>query len=438
MNHIIELDLTGIAYGGAAIGRHEGRIVFVSYGIPGERVRARITEERERFARAEVVEVLTASPHRVQPVCAHFGPGLCGGCHWQHIAYEAQLAFKQEIVADQLTRIGKFQAPPISSIVPSPSPWHYRTSATFTTIPGAIPVLEVPDEEDSGAEGQPEDGAADEIITLGFYSDDNSQIIPIDECHILHPALQELYDLLSLGEPVIERVRFQVGSDPEDRMIILHTADDLGPQIEVDFPVSVNLLLSDNEPVNLIGSPQTHYTLLGRSFRVTAGGFFQVNLPVAGLLVEHVLRQLDLHGDETVLDLYSGVGLFTAFIAERAGLVISAESYPPAVTDADVNLGDLDNVDLIEGPVEGVLEDIEGPVDAVVVDPPRSGLAPVVIEHLLRLRPARLIYVSCDPATLARDLQQLCRRDYHLIDVRPFDMFPQTFHIECVATLVRK
>ncbi len=438
MSRIIELDLTDIAYGGAAIGRYEGRIVFVSYGIPGERVQARITEEKERFARAEVVKVLTASPHRVQPVCAHFGPGLCGGCHWQHITYEAQLAFKQEIVADQLTRIGKFRAPPVSPIVPSPSPWHYRTSATFTAIPGAIPALEMPDEDQGEGHDPSEDRTPDEIIALGFYSDDNSQIIPIEECHILHPALQELYDILSLGEPVIERVRFQVGSDPADRMIILHTADDLAPQIEVNFPVSVNLLLSDNEPVNLIGSPQTHYTLLGRSFRVTAGSFFQVNLPVASLLVEHVLEQLDLHGDETVLDLYSGVGLFTAFIAERAGLVISAESYPPAVTDADVNLGDLDNVDLIEGVVEGVLEDIEGPIDAVVVDPPRSGLELAVIEHLLRLRPPRLIYVSCDPATLARDLQLLCRHEYRLIDVRPFDMFPQTFHIECVATLLRK
>jgi 23S rRNA (uracil1939-C5)-methyltransferase len=351
---------------------------------------------------------LSASPHRVEPPCPHFGPGFCGGCHWQHIDYEAQLEYKQTVVRDQLERIGKFDSPQVLPTLPSPSPWGYRAYMTFTV---------------------------DEAGRLGLWSDDNSRIVPIEECHILHPALLDAFQQLDLDPEGIERVRFQVGSEPDDRMLILSTTDDLAPEIEVDFPVSVNLLLSDNEPVNLIGSPQVTYQVFDRTFQVTAGGFFQSNPSVAEMLVEQVLTRLGLAGDETVLDLYSGVGLFSAFIAPRAGLVVNVESYPPAVTDADANLADLDNVDLVEGGVEAVLDDLAGPVDAAVVDPPRTGLSRAVIAGLIRLAPVTLVYVSCDPATLARDTRQLVEGGFELLDVQPVDMFPQTYHVECVASL---
>jgi 23S rRNA (uracil1939-C5)-methyltransferase len=390
------------------LGRHERRVVFVPYTLPGERIVARLTEERKSFARGEAVEILSASPHRVEPPCPHFGPGGCGGCHWQHIAYEAQLEYKRAVVLDQLERIGKFDAPTVHPTLASPSPWGYRAYMTFSVDPAG---------------------------RLGFWSDDNARIVPIEECHILDPALLDAFQQLDLDAEGIERVRFQVGSEPDDRMIVLSTADDLAPEIEVDFPISVNLLLSDNEPVNLIGSPQVSYQVFDRTFRVTAGGFFQANPPVAEMLVEELLARLDLGGDETVLDLYSGVGLLSAFIAAQAGLVVSVESYPPAVTDADANLADLDNVDLVEGSVEAVLDDLAGPIDAAVVDPPRTGLSREVIEGLIRLAPPRLVYVSCDPATLARDARQLCEAGYDLLDAQPLDMFPQTYHVECVASL---
>ncbi|MEJ2151215.1 MAG: class I SAM-dependent RNA methyltransferase [Chloroflexota bacterium] len=388
---LFELELTAMAHGGAALGRHERRVVFVPYTLPGERIQARLTEERKSFARGEVVEILSPSPHRVEPPCPHFGPGRCGGCHWQHIDYEAQLEFKQTVVRDQLQRIGKFDSPQVRPTLPSPSPWGYRAYMTFTV---------------------------DEAGRLGLWSDDNARIVPIEECHILDPALLDAFQQLDLDPEGIERVRFQVGSQPDDRMVILSTTDDLAPEIEVDFPVSVNLLLSDNEPVNLIGSPQVSYQVFDRAFQVTAGGFFQSNPPVAEMLVEQVLTRLDL-----------------AFIAPRAGLVVSVESYPPAVTDADANLADLDNVDLVEGSVEAVLDDLAGPIDAAVVDPPRTGLSRAVIEGLIRLAPATLVYVSCDPATLARDARQLAEGGFELLDVQPVDMFPQTYHVECVASL---
>jgi len=407
---IFDLALTGIAHGGMALGRHEGRVIFVPYTIPGERVRVRILEDKGRYARAKPLEVLKTSPDRVVPLCPHFGPGLCGGCHWQHIAYQRQLDLKWEVVRDQLVRIGKFEAPLVRPTIPSPQPWGYRVHSTFTLLPDQRP---------------------------GFYSDDNSRIVPIETCPILHPALLDLLETLDLDAPQIERIRFQVGSDPDDRMLIVQTADDTAPEIGVDFPISVNLLTRDNEPANLIGNAHVTYRIRGRSFRVTAGAFFQANLPVAEALVGQVLAYLNLHGSEEVLDLYSGVGLFTAFLAERAGLVISVESYPPAVTDADVNLGDLDNVELIEGNVEDVLEDMEETPDAAVLDPPRSGLHPRALKALARLAPPTIVYVSCDPATLARDARQLAQHGYRLVEVQPLDMFPQTYHIEAVALMQR-
>ena len=200
----------------------------------------------------------------------------------------------------------------------------------------------------------------------------------------------------------------------------------------------IRLLLSDNEPVNLIGRSHVVYRVAGRDFRVTAGGFFQANPPVAELLIEQVLSRLVLQGDETVLDLYSGVGLFTAFLAEQAGLVISVESYPPAVTDAETNLADLDNVDIIEGSAEAVLEDWpDEPLDVVVIDPPRAGLSLEVVDALGALAPARIVYVSCDPASLARDAARLVKKGYRLREVQPVDMFPQTFHVESVTLFLR-
>ncbi len=406
-----KLELTGMAHGGSALGRHEGRVVFVPYTIPGETITARILDDKRKFATGEVIEVIEESPDRVAPPCPHFGPGKCGGCQWQHIGYSRQLELKCEVVLDQLRRVGKFDDPLVHPTIASPVEWHYRCHSTFTSLPGG---------------------------KLGFYSDDNSRVVTLDTCLILDEALLELFEQLALDDETIERIKFQVGSAPDDRMIVLVTADDLAPEVEVDFPVSINLLLSDNEPVNLIGSPQVTYQIFDRSFRVTAGGFFQVNPPVAEVLIDLVLQRLDLQGSESVLDLYSGVGLFTAFIAGRADYVLSVESYPPAVTDAEINLDDLENIDLVEGPVEDVLEDLDGLFDAVVVDPPRTGMTNEVIDELVRLNSPTLVYVSCDPATLARDAQKLVRQGYRLIDTQPVDMFPQTYHIESVAAFCRQ
>lgn len=410
MSESFELVPFAMAHGGSALGSHEGRIVFVPFGIPGERVRVEIVEDKGRYTRARILEVVEPSPDRADPPCPHFGPGLCGGCHFQHIDYAAQLRFKRDVVIDQLTRIGGFRQPPVQPTLASPDPWAYRSHATFHL-------------DDEG--------------NLCYVRTDGHSLIAIEECHIIRPELLELFYELDLSLPELERVRLQVGTDG-DRTVILSTKDDAIPELEVSLPVSVNFLLSDNEPVNLVGASHVNYTVRGRTFRVTAGGFFQVNVPQAEALVDLVMQRLNLRGTETVLDLYAGVGLFTAFLAEVASLVVSVESYPPAVTDADINLADLDNVELVEGSVEDVLPDLDGPFDAAVLDPPRAGMDRAALDALARLAPAAIVYVSCDPATLARDAKRLAQKGYRLIDVQPVDMFPQTYHIECVALLSRE
>lgn len=404
-----DLELTTMAHGGSALGRHEGRAIFVPYALPGERVRARIVEDKGRYARAEVVDLLAPSPDRATPPCPHFGPGQCGGCHWQHIDYAAQLRLKRAVVIDQFQRVGKVAEPRVLATLPAPDPWAYRVHVTLHADAGGA---------------------------LGFWSDDNSHIVPIEECHIIRPELLDLLTQLEFEDAGLTHVRLQVGADGA-LMMVLSTADDTPPALETDLPLSINFLLSDNEPLNLIGSTHVRYEVRGRWFRVTAGGFFQANPPVAGLLVDEVMHRLDLSHDASVLDLYSGVGLFSAFIAERAALVAAVESYPPAVTDAEDNLADFDNVDLIEGAVEDVLPDLEGPFDAAVVDPPRTGMTPEALDALAAHAPRTLVYVSCDPATLARDAGRLARHGYTLVETQPVDMFPQTFHIESVSHFVR-
>jgi 23S rRNA (uracil1939-C5)-methyltransferase len=412
MGQVIDLELTDMAYGGAAVGRHEGRVVFVPYAIAGERVRVEIVEEKKRYAQARFMEVLTPSPDRVQPPCPHFGPGPegpCGGCQWQHIAYPAQVRFKQAILADQLRRIGGFSNPPLLPPVPSPSPWAYRNQARFGVSP---------------------DGR------LGYRAMNSQRILPIRECHIIDPRLLALFQSLDLEPAGLNGVTLRVGTATEELMLVLEIAGDELPAVETDLPLSCVLQFEDGSSVVLVGEGDLVEEVAGRRFRVSAGSFFQVNTPLAEKLVERVLSYLALTGRETVLEAYSGVGLFTAFLAPHAARVIAIESDPSAVADAQVNLDEFNHIELYQAEAEEVLPMLGVALDAAVLDPPRTGCAPAVIDALIRLRPSRLVYVSCDPATLARDCRRLAAGGYRLAATQLVDMFPQTYHIESVSLLV--
>ena len=405
----LTLQLTTITHGGAALGRHEGRVIFVPYALPGETARVEIIEDKGRFAFARLVEVLESSPNRITPPCPYFGPTGCGGCQWQHIAYPTQLRFKAEIVADQLTRIGKIADPSVRPTLPDGSGWAYRNHAQFHPTP-------------TGG--------------LGLQTAASNDTIAIDKCPILHPLLSDLYATLDLDLTGLSRLSLRAGAATGDRMLLFEMAQDLPPSLEIDLPVSCVLLLSDGRHANLIGHNHITETVADHTYRISAPSFFQVNTPQAAQLVRLVLEYLDLQGDETVLDAYCGVGLFTTHLAERAGLVVGVELAPAAIADLLENTAGFDNVEVIEGPIEAVLPDLDTRFDAAVIDPPRAGVDRFALDALVASQPARLVYVSCDPATLARDAKRLARAGYRLVEVQPVDMFPQTYHVESVALFV--
>ena len=407
MSDELILDLFAMAHGGAAIGRDpNGRVVFVPQGIPGERVRARLLQSKEHHAHARLLEVLDASPDRVEARCPHYG--VCGGCHLQHVAYPRQLELKNEVVRDQLQRIGRFQDVPVEATLPSPAEWAYRNSVSFSPTEDNRP---------------------------GFWSPVEEKVIPIQECHIIEPALLTLFQDLDLELPDLRRLTLRVDAD-ENLLVVFETEDVEPPVLEADFPVSAAMVLPTGEAANLFGDNVLLEACAGRRWQVSAGSFFQVNRAAAEHLVALVNELAALEGHESVLELYSGVGLFSAGLAAQAAHLVGIEANPDAVADAAVNLDETDNVELYEGPVEEILPSLsDRAFDVVVLDPPRRGIDPEVVDALLEIRPARIVYVSCDPATLARDARRLGKGGYRLETVRPVDMFPQTFHVECVALM---
>jgi len=403
----LELRLEGMAYGGDAFGRDaDGRMVFVPFALPGERVAVQVVETHAHWCRARLLEVLEPSADRVTPRCRHFG--ACGGCHYQHIDPAAQLAIKQDIVRSQLERLGGFRDSLVSSTVPSPSAWNSRNHMQFTLAP---------------------DGR------LGFQAARTHDIIPIDECHLPEPAIGDVWPALQL-EPIpgLERVAMRTSGD--ETQIIFHAADDPDVDLELDLRASA-VWLSPYGTHVLAGDPALIFDVRGRLFRVRAGSFFQVNSGLTPVLVDLVLDGLQLMPGQTVFDLYAGVGLFSRFAAERGAHVLAVEQSASACEDFAFNLDDLESVSLYQAGVEQALPALLPHPDAVIVDPPRAGLGREVISALVAHAPAHLVYVSCDPSTLARDGRLLADAGFAMQNVTPLDLFPQTFHIESVSTWTR-
>jgi len=409
MPETLTLKLTDMANGGDALGRDEdGRVIFVPYTIPGEKVRVEITEDKERFAHGRLLELLEAAPERAEPRCPHFG--VCGACQWQHISYEAQLRYKREIVRDQLARIGGMEAVTVRETLPNPEPWAYSIDVSFSRTP----------------EGE-----------LGFWSPFLEQVMPIEICHLIRPQLLELFQDTDLTFPELRRLTLRVGDD-QALLMALEVEGLEPPELATDFPISVAVVLPDGTAANLVGDNFLVQQVEGpygetRDFRVSAGSFFYPSPPATGKLVETVLQYASLQGGETVLDGYCGVGTLSAFLAGRAASVLGIEAAPDAVEDAAVNLDDLDNVTLYQGALEEVLPEFTTRPDVMVVDPPPEGLSRDVVAMLGGAGLDRVIYVSSDVATLARDGRQLRQEGYRLAEIQPIDMLPQTYQVLTVS-----
>ena len=402
------VDLLTLTYGGDAMGRlGDGRAVFVPFGLPGEKVRVRLTEEKRGFARAELVEVLEPSPHRIAPRCIHFG--LCGGCHFQNLPYEEQQKAKREILRDQLTRIGRIENPPVKEMVASSSQWNYRNHVQFHLT---------------------EEGK------LGYMTASIPRVFAISECHLPEGSINSFWPQLEFEPGMdLERVSLRSGAD-EELMLVLESDSPETPELEIEAGISATHVFEDNTVV-IAGNDHVVIPVLGRDFKVSAASFFQVNTTMAGKMVEYILANLAINSSFTLLDVYCGVGLFSAFLAPRCERVIGIESSPSACEDFAYNLDEFENVELYEGLAEDVIPYLEVNPDGVLLDPPRAGLEKQVVDGLLKLTPQVIAYVSCDPSTLARDAARLISGGYRLKQVTPFDLFPQTYHIESISIFER-
>jgi 23S rRNA (uracil1939-C5)-methyltransferase len=276
---------------------------------------------------------------------------------------------------------------------------------------------------------------------LGYVSlEPGRPVIAIKECPIARPEIMELFEQIDIEKLDGQGIGVRVGSDGEAQ-VIFESETGEAPDVEIDLPISVASVNKDGEAVTLIGSDHLEQEINGRTFLVSASSFFQVNNAVATQLVQTALAALGPKAGDTVLDLYCGVGLFSAFIAPLASRMIGVEAFGPAVQDAALNLDEFENVELYESPVEGALAAIADSISAqaprptlkVILDPPRAGCDKAVIDQLLNLVPERIVYISCDPATLARDAKRLAVGGYRLLSAQPIDMFPQTHHIETLA-----
>ncbi len=382
--HAVQIE--DLAFGGAGVGRIAGQAVFVPFTIPGERVDVEISVVKDRFARGHARRVLEASPDRTTPICPHFA--RCAGCQYQHLNYEAQLRAKEAQVHALLQRIGGVADPPVHAIIPSPQPWQYRSRITLH------------------GPGKP--------AFVGLAHNDR---IELDDCPIareeLIRALQDWNEAHPDGLPAEQDLSIRVDADDTAHC-------DIGDE-----------------------KRWLNQSLLMHRFKVPLQSFFQVNQAVAEELAEWLVGRIQLSGCDTLIDAYAGVGVFGLLAAEHVQRIIAIESDQDAVRAGRRNADKLgiQHIDWLAARVEHGLQDVlakvEGRDTMCLLDPPRNGCQPEVLKQLIANPVHSILYVSCSPDRLARDIKRLHAAGYRLAEVQPFDMFPQTAHIEAVAVLTR-
>jgi tRNA/tmRNA/rRNA uracil-C5-methylase (TrmA/RlmC/RlmD family) len=449
----VEVDIEDVAQGGWCVARPDGLpVMFVRHALPRERVVARVTEVTSKFARADAVEILRASPDRVTAPCRHARPGGCGGCDWQHASLPAQRALKAAVVAQQLRRLAGIDR-----------------EVTVEPLPGDSPDADSPD-SDSPAAGAP--GAAPGLGwrtrvqfavgpdgVAGLRGHRSHEVVDIGDCPLAHEGIREL-DIPGHDWTGAAAVEAAVGgADAPDNVAVTvisaaprpargqqargqQARGQQGSRRQADRRAHGSSRLPEHKHTLVEGRPYLAEQAAGRIWQVGAEGFWQVHPAAADTLCQAVIAALAPEPGDSVLDLYCGAGLFAGAVAPRVGpggAVTGIESDPGAVRSARQNLSDLPWVTVRKADVvQAVTDESLPPARLVIADPPRAGLAREVTAYLAGDCPAeRFAYVSCDPATLARDLALLTAGGWRLADLRAFDAFPMTHHVECVVTLTR-
>lgn len=442
LNQRITLKIHALGSSGEGVGYYEGLTVFVPGALPGEVVEAKITECQKRYGKGKLIQITTPSPDREKPVCPLFG--RCGGCQLMHLSYPKQLEMKQQRVAEALKRIGKIEECEVLPCIPSPNPLGYRNKIQ-------LPVRE-------GKEG----------IEIGLYAQASHDLVPVETCYIHSPIGDNVYKQVKriieaspiapynpvTGHGELKHLLIKSALNTEEVLVVLVTNQNITQVlqqiaqeiIEIPFvkgvvhnfqPQGDNVILGRDYRV-IAGEGYLTEKLLGLKFKVSPASFFQVNPAQAERLYSTALDFAALNGDETVLDAYCGVGTLALIFAKQAKRVIGVECVDEAIQNAiqNASLNGFDNVEFVTANAEDYISRLTH-VDVALLNPPRKGCDPSFLSGLKRLMPKKLIYVSCDPATLARDLSQLSAMGYRVEKVQPFDMFPQTAHVETVCSLAK-
>ena len=387
MTDIIEARIEKLVFGGDGLARVDGRAVFIPYTAPGDLVRARITESKKRFARAELVELLEPGPDRREPPCPYFGP--CGGCQLQHVTYETQVQAKGGFVRDALERIGRLDIPGEIPIHTAPgSEFGYRIRATAHVVHTSRETL------------------------FGYFGARSHRVVDIASCPLLVEELDAAWQRARAAREGLLRLRH-----------VDLAAGDEGTAAE--------------PPIATVGGAALTTRVGDITYTFSPAVFFQANRPLLGDLVASATAG---ESGALAVDLYAGVGLFAIPLSRAFERVVAVEGFAQAADFARANASanGAENVEVLDEPVEAWLErsaDEPGAIDLVLLDPPRAGLGEAPARRLAALAPSRIVYVSCDPTTLARDLRVLADGGYRLESVEAFDLFPQTFHVETVARL---
>jgi 23S rRNA (uracil1939-C5)-methyltransferase len=430
----LPLSIEKLVYGGDGLARlpadehGRGKALFVPFVLEGEEVAVAVTEQKPGFARGRAEQILKASPFRVAPGCPYFQ--LCGGCHYQHAAYSHQLTIKTAILKENLRRIAKLELESEIHVHPSPE-WNYRNRAR-------LKVRTAPD------------------FALGYFKFNSHELLPVEQCPISSPLINRAIAVLwqayggeapSPDLDGIQEIEFFANSDDTQLQVEAYCGPDVSPSVAAEQAKELKALLSEVSGVAVFrnevrspetiagaGTPQLTYVTQHASYRVSAGSFFQVNRHLTDELVTLVTAG---RSGRTALDLYAGVGLFSSVLSREFERVIAVESSP--LSYADLRYNAPGNVKAVQAMSEQYLKNVSGKLqpDLVVVDPPRNGLGERVVHALVSLGAPRMTYVSCDPATLSRDLGRLLNYGYRVEQAHLVDLFPQTYHLESVFHLVR-
>lgn len=444
----IEVQIAGLGSSGEGVGKYEGFTVFVRGALPEETVQAEITLVKKNYAAGKLIKIIEASPERVEPVCPVYAE--CGGCQLQHLSYAGQLRMKQQQVKDALTRIGHLDTE-VLPVIGCTNPWNYRNKMQF-----------------------PAAGGAEGTINIGCYAAATHSVIDTGSCMIQKEANNEVLTTVrkwmqrygisaydeKTGKGLVRHVMSRVGVHSGEVMAVLITsAYDIPHKKELIewltkyVPNLVSVVQNINKkPTNVVmgsktrvlyGRPTINDSLGALNFNISAQSFFQVNSEQAEKLYNKALEYAALSGTETVVDVYCGTGTISLYLAKHAGKVYGIEIVAPAIEDAKKNAQDNNchNAEFILGDAADRLPQLlaEGvKPDVVVVDPPRAGCEQKVLKAIADVEPQRIVYVSCNPASLARDLAYLSERGYKAMTAQPVDMFPMTSHVETVVVVVKE